>query len=103
VSEPEDGARELDDRVLEATSGPDQWYSPLSRVADGRQRALHAAVGAGRSDPQPGEAAEPALRLSGHRVGRDPLVTDLQLVECRVGERVRPVPRVEVSAAANMP
>ena len=48
VSEPEDVARELDDRVLEAASGADERNPALARVANRGQRALHAAVRARR-------------------------------------------------------
>lgn len=51
VSDPENVARELDDRVLEAPSGPDERNSPLARVANGGKRAVHAPVGARRRDP----------------------------------------------------
>ncbi len=55
VSEPENIARELDDRVLEAASGADEGHAPLSRVADGRERPVHASIGARRRDPEPVE------------------------------------------------
>src|SRR5438132_8963034 len=51
VSEPENVARELDDRVLEAASGTDEGNSPFPRVADRRERAVHAAVRTRRCDP----------------------------------------------------
>jgi hypothetical protein len=53
VPEPENVARELDDRVLEATSGADERNPALSRVAYGRERSVHAAVGTGGRDPEP--------------------------------------------------
>ena len=59
VLDPQDIARELDDRVLEAPSGADEGHAPLPGVADGRERAVHAPVGAGGGDPEaggPGEA-----------------------------------------------
>ena len=46
VSDPENVARELDDRVLEATSRPHQRHAALARVADRLQRAVQADVGA---------------------------------------------------------
>jgi hypothetical protein len=44
VLEPEDVARELDDRVLEAPSGADERDAPLPGEADGSKRAIHAAI-----------------------------------------------------------
>jgi hypothetical protein len=42
--DPEHIARDLDDRVLESTSSPDQWDTPLARVPDRGQRSVHADV-----------------------------------------------------------
>src|SRR5216117_3525518 len=63
VSEPENVARELDDRVLEAASGTDEGNSPFPRVADRRERAVHAAVRTRRCDPDSVVRSESLLGL----------------------------------------
>lgn len=69
VLDPEDVARELDDRVLEATSGPDQRDSALAGEPDGGKCALHVPIGTGRGDEYPSVARQPLLRPIGCHVG----------------------------------
>src|SRR5438132_13183511 len=73
VSEPENVARELDDRVLETASGADEGDAALARVADRRERAVHAAVRARRRDPEAAVPGQPRLGLVLDRVRRHPL------------------------------
>src|SRR5262245_2473562 len=101
VSDPENVARELDDRVLEATSGADQWYASLARVADGLKRAVHAPIRAGGRDPEPAIGAERAFRAVSDGVGRPPLKRQPEVTESRVGEGVGRVGRVEVADDAD--
>ena len=44
VLEPEDIARELDDRVLKPASGADERHAPLPGETNGGKRAIHAAI-----------------------------------------------------------
>ena len=50
VLDPEDVARELDDRVLKAASGADERHAPLASQSDGGERAVHADVRTGGGD-----------------------------------------------------
>ena len=52
ILEPEDVARELDDRVLEAASGGDQRHAALAGKANRAHRPLHAPVRARRRDEE---------------------------------------------------
>src|SRR5436309_12126689 len=96
VSVPEDVARELDDRVLEATSGADQRDSALARVAHGGEGAVHAAVRARRRDPDAvvrGQTLVPAAC----RVRRHPREAEPDVLERRVRELVGRIRRVEIA------
>lgn len=55
VLDPENVARDLDDRVLKAASGSDERDTPFPRIAHRRDRPLHVAVGTPRGDQQPAE------------------------------------------------
>jgi hypothetical protein len=55
--DPEDVARDLDDRALEAASGSDERHAPLAGEADRSERAVHPA---GR-DPRADEDAVETL------------------------------------------
>jgi hypothetical protein len=77
VLDPEDVARELDDRVLEAPSGSDQRDTPLAGEPDRGQCAIHGAIGTGRRDEEPCVTSEPFLRPIRSNVGRrHPFETD---------------------------
>jgi len=88
VPEPENVARELDDRVLEATSGADERNTALARVANGRERAVHAPVGTGRRDPKPSVPGEQLVGLASDRLRRNPLEAEPDVIQGIVGERV---------------
>jgi hypothetical protein len=53
VLDPEDVARELDDRVLETPSGPEKRDAALAGKRGGRQGALHVPVGARWREKEP--------------------------------------------------
>jgi hypothetical protein len=71
-----DVPRVLDEHVLEAASSAEQRQPRLACEPDGVQRALLAAVGAARRDPEAVEACQPVLRPLGELVGGDPLRDD---------------------------
>jgi hypothetical protein len=70
VLDPEDVARELDDRVLKTSSGPDERDSALAGEAYGDEGTLHAAVRARGRDEDPPVAGEPFFRSVGSNLGR---------------------------------
>src|SRR5262245_11402621 len=96
VSEPENVARELDDRVLEAASGADERHAPLARVADGRQRALHAPVRA-RGRDEEAVVLLPRPRRLADSIGGAPLERDAEVLQRRVGEAVGDIAGIEVA------
>lgn len=51
VSEPENVAREFDDRVLESTSSANERNATLAGIAQGIRCSSHAAVRTGRCNP----------------------------------------------------
>jgi hypothetical protein len=98
VLDPEDVARELDDRVLKASSGPDERDPALAGEAYGGEGTLHAAVRARGRDEDPPVAGEPFFRPVGPNLGRrHPLEGDAGMPEPRVRRLMRVVQRVEVS------
>src|SRR5438445_1626238 len=96
VSVPEDVARELDDRVLEAPSGADQRDAALTRVANRREGAVHAAVRARRRDPDAVVRGQALFPISGG-VGRHPREVEPDVLERRVREPVGGVRAIEVA------
>ena len=83
ILEPEDVARELDDRVLEAASGADEWHHSFAREADRCQDTRHAPVGmACRCDQETGVPGQALLRALGrHLAAGHPLKTKAELRE----------------------
>src|SRR5262245_10759224 len=96
VSEPENVARELDDRVLEAASGPDEGNTALAGVSDGRQGAVHAAIRARRSDPDAVESAQPVVPVAGG-VGRDPFGGQVDVLQGLAREPMGTIRGIEVA------
>src|SRR6266542_557675 len=89
VLEPEDVARELDDRVLEATSRAHERDATLPGEANGGERAIHAAIRARGRDEQARIARQPGLRLLRHHVdGRYPLGVNADVGERLIGRHV---------------
>jgi hypothetical protein len=75
---------ELEQAVLEAGAGREHRMLPLARVANRRERAGTALVGAARRDPVAVPAGEDRLGvLRGHGVGADPLRLDGNAQGCR--------------------
>src|SRR5262249_54483054 len=72
VLDPEDVARDLDDRVLEATSRAGERHPALPRMADRREYPLHAHIGTARSSHD-ASISDQALRVAIHLVAWDPL------------------------------
>jgi hypothetical protein len=101
VLDPEDVARELDDRVLKSSSGPDEREATLARVTNRSERSIHAAVGAGGCDEKPGVPAEPRRHVVAHRVGGRPLDLQANMSEGLVRGDVCRVPGVEVAHYAD--
>jgi len=52
ILEPKDVARELDDRVLKASSSPDERHTSLASVSNRTQCTMHASVRTGWGNPQ---------------------------------------------------
>src|SRR5262245_46777950 len=101
VSEPENVARELDDRVLEASSGAEERHAALPRVPDGRERAFHAAIRARRRDPETVVRGEPRLGCVADRVSGHPLEGEPDMAERTVGEEMRWIFWIEVADDGN--
>jgi hypothetical protein len=96
VLDPEDVARELDDRVLEATSGADEGYAALACMANGAERPVHVPVRAGRCHEDPGVVHQPFGWVRPDAVRRHPLEAEAHVSKRGVGRHVRVIPRVEV-------
>jgi len=103
VLEAEDIARELDDRVLEAASGPDERHPALAREPDGRERALHAPIRTRRRNDEARVRGQALLWPRGaHLDGRNPLEVKADVSKRLVRGLVRVVPGVEVSDNPNL-
>lgn len=97
VSEPEDIARELYDRVLEPTSGPDQGHVSLSRVADRRKGSLHAVIRAGGRAPDSVVRGQPVLRSLWQNVRRrDPFEVQTEVADRLASKDMNSVAWVKV-------
>ena len=103
ILEPEDVARELDDRVLEAASGADERNHSLAREADRRQHTRHAPVRtACRRDQETGVPGQTLLRSLGrHLAAGHPLKTKPELRERPVRGMVSFVASVEIADDPN--
>jgi hypothetical protein len=98
VLDPEDIARELDDRVLEAASGPDERHPALAGKSDRRQRALHAHVGTRGRDEEAGVRRQALFRSPLDNLdGRNPLKGKIDVDKCPVRRLMGLVRSVEVS------
>jgi hypothetical protein len=97
ILEPKDVARELEDRVLEATSGADQRHAAFASEADGGEGALEVSVGTCRGDQEAGIDGQPLVAsLRGHVHGRYPLAAKADVGQRRVGGLMRRVLCIEV-------
>ncbi len=94
--QPQDVACVLDQYVLEAASGADEWNAALPSHANGAQHAVHALVGAGRSDPEAGVSRREQVGR-GHGVGGNPLPCRASVRERRVERGVRLVAWIVVA------
>jgi hypothetical protein len=97
VSEPENVAREFYDRVLEATSGPDEGDAALPGMANRGEGAAHASIGAGRGDPDAVVPPEPRSWLVADLLGRHPLEAEPHMVQRGVGEAMGRVLGIKVA------
>src|SRR5262249_59358351 len=95
-SEPENVARELDDRVLESASGADERNAALARVADRLQGAGHAAIRTRRRDPHAVVTREARLGRGTNRLGADPFERQAEVTQRAIGHEMRGVLRLEV-------
>ena len=68
VLDPQDIARELDDRVLKPSSRADERHATLSRISDGGERTIHAAIRTCRRNPDPVELGEAHRCFANDRV-----------------------------------
>jgi hypothetical protein len=97
VLDPQDIARELDDRALKPSSRADERHATLSRISDGGERAIHAAIRTCRRNPDPVELGEPRGRVANDRVRRNPLEADSEVRARLIRELMRVVTGVEVA------
>ena len=67
--------------MLEAGSGRDQGHAAPSRIADGRERALHAAVRTPRRDPKTIVGAKLLLRLVSDHVRGNPFDAEPEMFD----------------------
>ncbi len=72
ILEPKDVARELDDRVLKATSSPDERYTSLASVSNRTQCTIHTSVRTGRGNPQSIKCGEAICRIGVDGFGWNP-------------------------------
>jgi len=101
VSEPENVAREPEDRVLEAGSGRDQGHAAFPRVADGPERALHAAARTPRRDPKTVVGGKLLLRLVSNHVRWYPFDTEPEMFDGTARQQVVSVLRIEIANDAD--
>jgi len=102
ILDPEDIARELDDRVLEAASGPDERDPALSGEPDCRKRTLHALVGTRGRDEEASIRREAFFHsLLPNIDGRNPLKGKIDVRKCPVRGLMSIVRSVEVSDNSN--
>jgi hypothetical protein len=101
VSEPENVARELDDRVLKAGSGADERDTAFARISNGRQRAIHVSVRAPGGDQEAAVHGQPLLLLVSDRICRHPLEWEPDVPEGVIRQQVVPVLRIEVANDAD--
>ncbi len=101
ILEPKDVARELDDRVLKASSSPDERHTSLASVSNGTQRTMHASVRTGWGNPQAikGHQAIYGVRVDGF--GWNPDEFEADIGQGRIGEPVGRVTRAKVADDAN--
>ena len=97
VLDPQDIARELDDRVLKPSSRADERHPTLSRISDGGERAIHAAIRTCRRNPDPVELGEPHGCFANDRVRRNPLEGEAKVRARLNRELMRDVTGVEVT------
>ena len=97
VLDPQDIARELDDRVLKPSSRADERHAPLSRISDGGERAIHAAIRTCRRNPDPVELGEAHGCCARNRVRRNPLEADSKVRARLIRELMGDVTGVEVA------
>src|SRR5947207_4630183 len=79
VLDPQDIARELDDRVLKPSSRADERHATLSSISDGGERAIHAAIRTCRRNPDSVELGESHGRFASDRVRRNPLEAEAEV------------------------
>ena len=101
VLEPEDVARELNDRVLKTPSGSDQRYAALACIPNRTQRPSHASVRARRSDPEAIKGRQAFCRIPSDGVGADPREVKSSVSQGGVCELMRNVARAEVADDAD--
>jgi hypothetical protein len=97
VLDPQDIARELDDRVLKPSSRADERHATLSRISDGDERAIHAVIRTRRRNPDSVELGEPDGRFANDRVRRNPLEGKAKVHARLIRELMRDVTGVEVA------
>jgi hypothetical protein len=98
ILEPEDVTRELDDRVLEATSGGHQGHAPFPGQSNRGQGAHHAAIRTARRDEEAGVLCQARLRALGQDLYcGDPLGVEADVSERLSGGRVSWSPGIEIS------
>jgi hypothetical protein len=97
VLDPQDIARELDDRVLKPSSRADERHATLSRISDGGERAFHAAIRTCRRNPDSVELGESHGCFANDRVRRNPLEGEAKVRARLIRELMRDVTGVEVA------
>jgi hypothetical protein len=97
VLDPQDIARELDDRVLKPASRADERHATLAGISNGGERAIHAAIRTCRRNPESVELGEAHCCVANDRIRRNPLETDSEVRARLIREPMRAVPGVEVA------
>lgn len=101
VLDPEDVARELDDRVLKAPSGADERHATLARKADRGDGAVHAPIWTSRRDQETVETVQRGSRVRFDPIGRHLFVPEPGVLERAVGESMRRVGEVQIADDAD--
>jgi len=97
VLDPQDIARELDDRVLKPSARADERHATLSRISDGGERAIHAAIRTCRRNPESVKLVEPHGCFANDRVRVNPPEAASDVRARLIRELMRDVPGVEVA------
>ncbi len=101
VLKPKDVARELNDRVLKTSSGPDQRHATLARIADRIQGPLHATVGTSRGDPQPVKWRQALCWIAANAFRRYPRKAETNVSQSLICNSMRRIGWVEVADNAD--